>query len=122
MRPNVSFLSKLILNWSLCICYLVHAQAAKCVFTLLPVFLVHMSHAHTHVEANLNSERSIKICQVIEKMLSLYHKLNSEKKNASTLDMFLIKKVNTFTLIISNVLNYSVLNIAFIVFSFPMYL
>ena len=74
------------------------------------------------LEANLNSERSIKICQVIEKMLSLYHKLNSEKKNASTLDMFLIKKVNTFTLIISNVLNYSVLNIAFIVFSFPMYL
>ena len=72
------------------------------------------------LEADLNSERSIKICQVIEKMLSLYHKLNSEKKNASTLDMFLIKKVNTF--IISNVLNYSVLNIAFIVFSFLMYL
>ena len=70
------------------------------------------------LEANLNSERNIKICQVIEKMLSLYHKLNSEKKKAITLDMVLIKKVKTFILSISNVLNYSVLNIVFIVFHF----
>ena len=33
------------------------------------------------LEADPNFERSVKILQVIEKILSLYHKISKEKKN-----------------------------------------